>query len=49
MTKKDLASDKVEELRIEIEMHKLSVHPYVVRLLDHFENKEYIYLCLEKQ
>jgi serine/threonine protein kinase len=30
-------------------MYKLSVHPYIVRLLDHFENKEFIYLVLEKQ
>jgi len=29
-------------------MYKISVHPYVVRLLDYFEDKEFIYLCLEK-
>jgi serine/threonine protein kinase len=29
-------------------MYKLSVHPYVVRLLDYFEDKEFIYLVLEK-
>lgn len=29
-------------------MYKLPVHPYVVRLLDHFENKEFIYLVLDK-
>ena len=29
-------------------MYKISVHPYVVRLLDYFEDKENIYLCLEK-
>ena len=29
-------------------MYKVSVHPLVVRLLDHFENKEFIYICLEK-
>jgi serine/threonine protein kinase len=29
-------------------MYKVSVHPYVVRLLDYFEDREYIYLCLEK-
>jgi len=29
-------------------MYKVSVHPYVVRLLDHFECKEYVYLVIEK-
>ena len=29
-------------------MYKISVHPYVDRLLDYFEDKEFIYLILEK-
>ena len=46
--KKQKSVVEIEALRIQIEMYKISVHPYVVRLLDYFEDKEYIYLCLEK-
>jgi serine/threonine protein kinase len=48
MSKKCKTIVEIEALRIQIEMYKVSVHPYVVRLLDYFEDKEYIYLCLEK-
>lgn len=46
--KKDRPVHEIESLRIQIEMYKLSMHPYVVRLLDYFEDKEYIYLITEK-
>jgi serine/threonine protein kinase len=48
ISKQGQTVNQIEDFRIEIEMYKLSVHPYVVRLLDHFENKESIYLVLEK-
>ena len=48
ISKKSKSTSEIESIRIQIEMYKISVHPYVVRLLDHFEDKEYIYLVIEK-
>ena len=37
----------IELVRNEIDIMKLCYHPYVVHLLDHFENGEYIFIVME--
>jgi hypothetical protein len=37
----------MELVRSEIDIMKLCKHPYIVTLLDHFENSDYIYLVME--
>ena len=46
--KKNKAKEKdIELVRNEIDIMKLCYHPYVVHLLDHFENGEYIFIVME--
>ena len=46
--KKDKAKESdIELVRNEIDIMKLCYHPYVVHLLDHFENGEYIFIVME--
>ena len=46
--KKNKAKDSdIELVRNEIDIMKLCYHPYVVHLLDHFENGEYIFIVME--
>ena len=46
--KKNKAKESdVELVRTEIDIMKLCHHPNVVRLLDHFENAEYIFIVME--
>ena len=46
--KKNNTKEKdIELVRNEIDIMKLCYHPYVVHLLDHFENGEYIFIVME--
>lgn len=45
--KKDMSIGEVELQKREIEVLKLCQHPNIIRLLDVFENMEYIYIVLE--
>jgi serine/threonine protein kinase len=42
--KKDMSLNEVELQKREIEVLKLCQHPNIIRLLDVFENPEYIYI-----
>jgi len=39
--------DWVEKVYREISLLKLVVHPNIARMLDYFENKDFIYICME--
>jgi hypothetical protein len=45
--KKKAKETDIELVRNEIDIMKLCYHPYVVHLLDHFENGEYIFIVME--
>lgn len=45
--KESMNSTDIELVKGEIDIMKLCRHPYVVRLLDHFENSEYIFIVME--
>lgn len=45
--KESMNASDVELVKSEIDIMKLCRHPNVVRLLDHFENAEYIFLIME--
>lgn len=45
--KESMNSSDVELVKSEIDIMKLCRHPNVVRLLDHFENAEYIFIIME--
>jgi len=45
--KKDMSNDDLELLKREIEILKICQHPNIIRLLDIFENQEYIYIVME--
>ena len=47
MSKKEMTVQDVELQRREIEILKMCQHPYVIRLLDIFENQDYIYIVME--
>ena len=47
MTKKEMTVQDVELQRREIEILKMCQHPYIIRLLDIFENQDYIYIVME--
>jgi len=47
MSKKEMTVQDVELQRREIEILKMCQHPYIIRLLDIFENQEYIYIVME--
>lgn len=40
---------EIEELRQTAKLYKTTIHHGVVRLLDQFENKDYIYLMFERE
>ena len=46
--KKKAKPSDMELVRTEIDIMKLCHHPNVVRLLDHFENAEYIFIVMEQ-
>ena len=46
--RKDIMKDKdIELVKNEIDIMKLCHHPNIVRLLDHFENSDYIFIVME--
>jgi len=47
MSKKEMTVQDVELQRREIEIMKMCQHPYIIRLLDIFENQDYIYIIME--
>lgn len=47
MSKKEMTVQDVELQRREIEILKMCQHPYIIRLLDIFENQDYIYIIME--
>ena len=47
MKKADMAPQDVELVKREIEILKLCQHPNIIRLLDVFENADYIYIIME--
>lgn len=47
ITKSKLKDNEYELIRSELDIMKLFHHPHLVRLLDHFENSEYIYIVME--
>ena len=48
ISKKDMTPEDIEKLREEIAIYKLVVHHGVVRLLDYFEHRDCLFLCLER-
>ena len=48
MSKKDMTVQDVELQRREIEILKMCQHPHIIRLLDLFENQDYIYIIMEQ-
>jgi len=47
MSKKEMSVQDVELQRREIEILKMCQHPHIIRLLDIFENQDYIYIVME--
>ena len=47
MSKKEMTLQDVELQRREIEILKMCQHPNIIRLLDLFENQDYIYIVME--
>lgn len=47
MKKSDMSIADIELVKREIEILKLCQHPYIIRLLDVFENPDYIYIVME--
>lgn len=47
MSKKEMSTSDVELQRREIEILKMCQHPHIIRLLDIFENTDYIYIVME--
>lgn len=47
MSKKEMQPSDVELQRREIEVLKMCQHPHIIRLLDIFENQDYIYIVME--
>ena len=47
MSKKEMSVSDMELQRREIEILKMCQHPHIIRLLDIFENQDYIYIVME--
>jgi serine/threonine protein kinase len=47
MKKKDMNSQDIELMRREVEILKICQHPNIIRLLDIFENSDYIFIVME--
>ena len=47
MSKKEMSASDLELQRREIEVLKMCQHPHIIRLLDIFENQDYIYIVME--
>ena len=48
MSKGDMNVQDIELQRREIEILKMCQHPHIIRLLDLFENQDYIYIIMER-
>ena len=48
MSKKEMSVQDVELQRREIEILKMCQHPHIIRLIDIFENQDYIYIIMEQ-
>ena len=48
MSKRDMTVQDIELQRREIEILKMCQHPHIIRLLDLFENQDYIYIIMQK-
>ena len=44
MSKKDMNNQDLELVKTEIEILKISQHPFIIRLYDIFENADFIYI-----
>jgi serine/threonine protein kinase len=42
-----MSADEMELQRSEIEILKMCQHPHIIRLLDIFENQDYLYIVME--
>lgn len=49
ISKKDMTLSEIEELRQSIKLYRVTIHHGVIRLLDYFENNEYLYLVFERE
>ena len=49
ISKRELLTTEIENVRDEITVYKMAIHQGVVRLLDHFENSRNFYLVFERQ
>lgn len=49
ISKKDMTLTEIEELRQTIKLYKVTIHHGVVRLLDYFEHKDFLYLMYERE
>lgn len=47
MKKKDMNAQDIELMRREVEILKICQHPNIIRLLDIFENSDYIFIVME--
>ncbi len=47
MSKKDMNNQDLELLKTEIEILKISQHPHIIRLIDVFENVDFVYVIME--
>ena len=47
MSKQEMSADEMELQRSEIEILKMCQHPHIIRLLDIFENQDYLYIVME--
>ena len=47
MAKKEMTQQDIELQRREVEILKMCQHPNIIRLLDLFENEDYIYIVME--
>jgi serine/threonine protein kinase len=42
-----MSAEEMELQRSEIEILKMCQHPHIIRLLDIFENQDYLYIVME--
>ena len=47
MSKKDMNTQDLELVKTEIEILKVCQHPYIIRLIDVFENVDFVYVIME--
>jgi len=47
ISKKQLSTYKIETIREYSRIYKLAIHPYIIKLEDFFENKNFFHICFE--